>query len=246
MSGIAVTSLCKSFRGRPVLRELSFAAEPGHSTALIGASGCGKSTLLRCITGLESFEAGEVRVGDARLGANGGSGHASALASLRKRVGLVFQGLHLFPHRTSLENVTEAPVFVRGLSPAAATDRARELLELVGLSHREHAYPSELSGGERQRVAIARALAMDPEVLLLDEPTSALDPGRRREVCTMLRKLGERNITVVVVTHEMAFARDVSDRTVVLHEGSVVEAGATEEVFRSPQDARTKTLLEAW
>jgi polar amino acid transport system ATP-binding protein len=244
MSGIAIESLCKSFRGRPVLRELTVNVEPGGATAIIGASGCGKSTLLRCITGLEVFDAGSVRVGDATLGATAHD-RVSALAAIRRRVGLVFQGLHLFPHLSALENVTEAPIFVRGDDRDAARKRASDLLALVGLSHREHAHPAELSGGEQQRVAIARALAMDPEVLLLDEPTSALDPGRRREVSQVLRRLCERGITVVVVTHEMSFAREVSDRVVVLHEGSLVEDGATDDVFRAPRDPRTRHLLEA-
>ena len=251
MSTIAIAGLSKSFRGQDVLRALSLDIEAGCATAIIGPSGCGKSTLLRCVTGLERFDRGRIAVGDAVLRgmldsetSKASASQASALEAIRKRVGLVFQGLHLFPHRTALGNVTEAPVFVRGDSPAVANERARELLSLVGLSHREAAFPSELSGGEQQRVAIARALAMDPSILLLDEPTSALDPGRRREITNTLRKLGARGITVVVVTHEMTFARDVSDRTVVLHEGAVVEEGSSEEIFRSPRHERTRSLLE--
>jgi len=245
MSAIAVESLKKSFAGRPVLQEISLSAESGRVTSIIGASGCGKSTLLRCIIGLEPFDDGVVRVGDIQLGAVKGAERDRALAMVRRRVGLVFQGLHLFPHRTSIENVSEAPIFARGDASATARKRARELLDLVGLSHRENAYPVQLSGGEQQRVAIARALAMDPEVLLLDEPTSALDPGRRRELGAILRRLGERSITVVVVTHEMGFARECSDRTVVVHDGSVIEEGATRELFAAPRDPRTRSLIDS-
>jgi polar amino acid transport system ATP-binding protein len=245
MSAIAVESLKKTFAGRAVLQALTFSADPGHVTAIIGASGCGKSTLLRCIVGLEAFDDGVVRVGDVALVAKDGSDRERALAAVRRRVGLVFQGLHLFPHRTAIENVSEAPIFVRGDAPDAARKRARELLDLVGLSHRENAYPAQLSGGEQQRVAIARALAMDPEVLLLDEPTSALDPGRRRELGVILRRLAERSITVIVVTHEMGFARDSSDRTVVVCDGAVIEQGATSDLFSSPRDPRTKALIES-
>ena len=240
---IVVEGLSKVFGDRTVLDDISVTFEPGRVVSLIGPSGGGKSTLLRCLNGLETFDRGCVRVGEATLRPAREGGDRAALAAIRRRVGFVFQQWNLFAHRTALGNVIEAPVHVRGLSPREATERGRELLARVGLTHRALAYPHEMSGGEQQRVAIARALAMDPEVLLLDEPTSALDPERVGEVLDVLRKLAADGLTMLVVTHEMRFAREVSQRILVLHGGRILEDGAPEDVLDRPTSERTRAFL---
>ena len=240
----------KRYGGREVLRGLTVHAHRGDVIAMIGSSGSGKSTFLRCLNLLEAPNAGRITLAGGALdlvpGRDGAlkARDAAQLQRLRTRMAMVFQHFNLWAHMTALQNVIEAPVHVLKVPKAEALERAMRHLERVGVAHRRDAYPAHLSGGEQQRVAIARALAMDPAVLLLDEPTSALDPARRREVTTTLRKLTERGITIVVVTHEMSFAREVSDRVVVMHGGSVVEEGATRDVFASPTDPRTRALLD--
>jgi polar amino acid transport system ATP-binding protein len=240
---IATTGLTKKQSGRLVLAGVTTRFEEGRITAIVGPSGGGKSTLLRCIAGLEEHDAGEVIVFGHRLGPGPVARDKSALAGIRRCVGFVFQDYGLFGHRTALGNVIEAPVHVKKQSTREATAHAQDLLERVGLPHRMHAYPQEMSGGEQQRVAIARALAMDPEALLLDEPTSALDPERTAGLVTILRALRDEGKTLVLVTHEMRLARELADRVVVLHEGSVVEEGSPSLVLRAPTDARTRAFL---
>jgi polar amino acid transport system ATP-binding protein len=199
--------------------------------AIAGPSGAGKSTLLRCINGLEAFDAGSIRVENDTLVPGGDRTNAQALAAIRGRVGFVFQTWNLFAHRTALANVMEAPVHVRKTAASEARARAESLLERVGLAHRANAYPHELSGGEQQRVAIARALAMDPAALLLDEPTSALDPSRKGEVLAVLRALAESGMTMLLVTHDIAFAREVAHRAVVIAEGRIAADGDPKHVL---------------
>jgi ABC-type polar amino acid transport system ATPase subunit len=240
---IRLTRLSKRYGERTVLDDLSLDFDRGTVAAIVGPSGGGKSTLLRCVNGLEGFDAGEVRVHDLAFGPGDTRASRRALAAIRLRLGFVFQDWNLFAHRTALGNVIEAPVHVKKVPVDAATARARDLLDKVGLGHRAGAYPHEMSGGEQQRVAIARALAMDPDALLLDEPTSALDPERKGEVLEVLRTLAREGCTMILVTHEMAFAREVSHRVVVLHGGKVVEDGPPGEVLDTPRDARTKAFL---
>ncbi len=240
---IEVKNLKKVYGDRAVISGVSVSFEKGKVVALIGPSGGGKSTLLRCINGLEDFQGGEIHVGGEVLHPGGYAKNKRALLALRQRVGMVFQTWNLFAHRTATGNIIEAPVHVKGLSVEAATKRARELLERVGLSHRADAYPHEMSGGEQQRVAIARALAMDPEALLLDEPTSALDPERVGEVLDVMRALANDGLTMLVVTHEMKFAREVSHRTLVLHGGAIIEDGPSHDVIERPTHERTKAFL---
>ncbi len=240
---IDVKSLRKTYGDRTILNDVSVTFARGQVVSLIGPSGGGKSTLLRCLNGLEDFQGGEVHVGSEILHPGGAARNQRALLALRQRVGMVFQQWNLFAHRTALGNIIEAPVHVKKLRPEDATARAHELLKRVGLSHRANAYPSEMSGGEQQRVAIARALAMDPEALLLDEPTSALDPERVGEVLDVLRTLAADGLTMLVVTHEMKFAREVSHRTLVLHGGQIIEDGPPSEVLDAPKHERTRAFL---
>jgi len=240
---IEVKSLEKIYGDRTVINKVSVTFEKGKVVALVGPSGGGKSTLLRCINGLEDFQGGTIQVGDDVLYPGGYERNKAALLRIRQRVGMVFQTWNLFAHRTAVGNIIEAPVHVKGLSVEAATKRARELLERVGLSHRVGAYPHEMSGGEQQRVAIARALAMDPAALLLDEPTSALDPERVGEVLDVMKNLANDGLTMLVVTHEMKFARDVSHRTLVLHGGAIIEDGPSHDVIENPKHERTKAFL---
>jgi polar amino acid transport system ATP-binding protein len=240
---IEVRALCKNSGDRKILRDVSVAFSKGQVVSLIGPSGGGKSTLLRCLNGLEGFDAGAISIAGETLVPGGARVNARALAGVRRRVGMVFQQWNLFAHRTAVGNIIEAPVHVRGVPVAEATERAHALLQRVGLAHRAGAYPHEMSGGEQQRVAIARALAMDPEALLLDEPTSALDPERVGEVLDVLSALADGGLTMLIVTHEMRFARDASDRVLVLHGGAVIEDGPPAEVLDRPQHERTKAFL---
>jgi polar amino acid transport system ATP-binding protein len=240
---IEVKDLSKRYEGRTVLDGISAAFGPGEVAALVGPSGGGKSTLLRCLNGLERVDGGSVRVGGDVLGPGGAHSQGEQLWNIRRRVGFVFQQWHLFSHRTALGNVTEAPVYVKGLGLKEAREQGRALLAKVGLSHREDAYPSELSGGEQQRVAIARALAMAPEVLLLDEPTSALDPERVGELVDLLARLRADGLTLLVVTHEMRFARELATRMLVLHGGRIIEEGPPARVLDSPHHERTRAFL---
>ena len=235
---IEVDALRKRYHDQLVLDGVSLRVRQGEVVCLIGPSGSGKSTLLRCINGLEKYDDGTVCIDGRRVDA-----HAKDIHEVRTRVGMVFQRFNLFPHRTALENVMEGPVFVKKVPLAQARDDARQLLDKVGLAHRIDAYPAELSGGQQQRVAIARALAMRPQAILFDEPTSALDPELVGEVLNVMRALARDGMTMIVVTHEMGFARDVADRVCFLHGGTICEEGCARDVLEHPQHARTQEFL---
>ncbi len=245
---LSVSQLNKAFGEVQVLRGISFEVNKGEVLSVIGPSGSGKSTLLRCCTLLERADAGRIAYDDLVMADTGADGKAEyspspVLQQIRRRFGLVFQNFNLFPHFSVLRNLTEAPVRVLKVPKKEAEDRARALLEKVGLSGRENAYPCELSGGQQQRVAIARALAMQPELLFFDEPTSALDPELTGEILKVIRSLAEEHMTMVIVTHEMAFARDVSDRLIFMDGGVIVEQGNPRQVIDHPQNERTRAFL---
>jgi polar amino acid transport system ATP-binding protein len=232
-----------------VLKGVDLDVARGEVTVILGPSGSGKSTLLRCINELEEITGGSVVVGGDLMGYRKDAKgtlhrlHPKAVAKQRSRIGMVFQRFHLFPHMTALENIMEAPVQVRGMSKKAAKQRALELIERVGLSDRMEHYPAQLSGGQQQRVAIARALAMDPELMLFDEPTSALDPELVGEVLSVMQDLAKSGMTMIVVTHEIGFAREVADHVVFMDDGVIVEAGPPSAVLDNPQEARTQNFL---
>ena len=241
---IEVRQLSKSFRGQKVLDRIDLDVAAGEVVAIIGPSGSGKTTLLRCLNLLEEPDAGSIRVGDIQIVAGSiGHRHKEQVRRLRQQVGFVFQNFNLFPHRTALENVAEGPLIVLREPRAQALERARQLLAKVGLAGKEQSYPQSLSGGQQQRVAIARALAMQPAVILFDEPTSALDPERVGEVLATIRTLAEERRTLVIVTHEMGFARDVANRVVFLDEGMIVEQGEARALFENPRHVRTRQFL---
>ncbi|HKG20842.1 MAG TPA: amino acid ABC transporter ATP-binding protein [Blastocatellia bacterium] len=246
---ISVENLCKSFNGVPVLRNVNLEIGVSELTVIIGPSGCGKSTLLRCMNGLELFDSGKISMGSITLERHAGlraSDFNARLRSLREEVGMVFQSFNFFPHLTLIQNVTKAPVVVKGMDRKTAEVKAKELLDKVGLGDRIDYYPSQLSGGQQQRGAIARALMMSPRVMLYDEPTSALDPSLVSEVLQIMRKLDEDGLTQIVVTHEMRFARDAADRIVFLSEGEVVEEAAPEAFFTSPRDPRAREFIRSY
>ncbi|WP_105639530.1 L-cystine ABC transporter ATP-binding protein TcyN [Cronobacter dublinensis] len=245
MSAIEVKNLVKQFHGQTVLHGIDLQVQTGEVVAIIGPSGSGKTTLLRSINLLEQPESGTVRVGDILIDTAKSAREQRGLArALRQQVGFVFQSFNLFPHRTVLENIIEGPVIVKGEPKAEATARARELLAKVGLSGKENSYPKRLSGGQQQRVAIARALAMRPEVILFDEPTSALDPELVGEVLNTIRQLAQEKRTMVIVTHEMSFARDVADRAIFMDQGKIVEQGEAKALFANPTQPRTRQFLD--
>ncbi|EKM0667191.1 L-cystine ABC transporter ATP-binding protein YecC [Cronobacter turicensis] len=245
MSAIEVKNLVKSFHGQTVLHGIDLEVQTGEVVAIIGPSGSGKTTLLRSINLLEQPENGTVRVGDITIDtAKSIREQRGLVRQLRQQVGFVFQSFNLFPHRTVLENIIEGPVIVKGEPKADATARARELLAKVGLSGKENSYPKRLSGGQQQRVAIARALAMRPEVILFDEPTSALDPELVGEVLNTIRQLAQEKRTMVIVTHEMSFARDVADRAIFMDQGKIVEQGEAKTLFANPTQPRTRQFLD--
>ncbi|GAB2758966.1 amino acid ABC transporter ATP-binding protein [Nocardioides salsibiostraticola] len=243
---VEVRGLSKTFGDTPVLRDVEFSAPSGSSTVLLGPSGSGKTTVLRSLNVLETPDSGVVRIGDAAVdfGAkpHDRAGRRREVRALRSRSGMVFQSHHLFPHKTVLGNLVEGPVQVQGRPYDEAVADARVLLEQVGLADREDAHPSELSGGQQQRVGIARALALRPDVVLLDEPTSALDPELVGEVLAVIRDLSQQGWTMLIVTHEVRFARDVADQVLFLDDGVVAESGGT-EVLTDPQHERTKRFL---
>jgi len=241
---IVVSDLHKSFGTLEVLKGISMTAEKGDVISIIGASGSGKSTFLRCINLLETYDRGEIRVfGETlKVGPKGRIDHRQA-DRIRTRVGMVFQSFNLWSHRTILQNLTEAPIHVLGLPRREAEERAGALLEKVGIYDKRNNYPSHLSGGQQQRAAIARALAMEPDVLLFDEPTSALDPELVGEVLRVMRTLAEEERTMVIVTHEMRFAREVSSRAMYFHEGLVEEEGPPEQVFGDPLSDRCRQFV---
>ncbi|OLU17767.1 L-cystine ABC transporter ATP-binding protein YecC [Pseudomonas sp. PA1(2017)] len=241
---ITVRNLSKSFKGQTVLKGIDLDIAPGEVVAIIGPSGSGKTTLLRCLNLLETPDGGSIRVGDIEIDASKPIGQQQGLIrKLRQHVGFVFQNFNLFPHRSALENVIEGPVVVRKQPRDKAIELGRQLLAKVGLAGKEDAYPKRLSGGQQQRVAIARALAMEPDVILFDEPTSALDPELVGEVLATIRALAEENRTLVIVTHEMSFARDVANRAIFIDGGVIVEQGDARELFSAPKQARTQQFL---
>ncbi|MGO9459936.1 MAG: ATP-binding cassette domain-containing protein [Rhodomicrobium sp.] len=248
MIAIEARNITKGFGAVPVLKGISLAAQKGEAVAIIGASGSGKSTFLRCLNLLEMPDGGEILVGGERvtIGPGGAPPTRARIERIRRRVAMVFQSFNLWHHMTVLGNVIEAPIHVHGRARTEAIEEARALLARVGLSHRADAYPSQLSGGEQQRAAIARALAVHPDVILFDEPTSALDPELVGEVLSTIQGLAAEGRTMIIVTHEMAFARDVSSRTVFLCEGRIEEEGPSMELFASPQSPRLRQFLESF
>lgn len=242
---IVVEGLTKRFNGQTVLDRIDLRVEAGEVVAIIGPSGSGKTTFLRCLNLLETPDAGKVRIGDIGIDADRSLGNQQrAIRQLRQQAGFVFQNFNLFPHRTALENVVEGPVVVKKVPRDKALALGRALLAKVGLAGKEDAYPRRLSGGQQQRVAIARALAMEPEVMLFDEPTSALDPELVGEVLATIRGLAQEQRTLIIVTHEMSFARDVANRVVFFDQGVIVEQGEAKALFANPQQARTQQFLK--
>lgn len=235
---IKVRNLCKRFGQLEVLRGINCYVAPKEVVVIIGPSGSGKSTFLRCLNFLERPTSGEVIINGVSL-----TDPRTDLNKIRQEVGMVFQRFNLFPHKTALENIILAPMKVRGLSRKQAEEIAYSLLAKVGLSDKAYAYPDQLSGGQQQRVAIARALAMHPKVMLFDEPTSALDPEMVGEVLAVMKDLAKEGMTMIVVTHEMSFAREVGDRVLFMDEGKILEEGPPEEVFGRPQNERLRTFL---
>jgi ABC-type polar amino acid transport system ATPase subunit len=240
---ITLRNICKRFGDVPVLRDVTLNVQKGEVCVMLGPSGGGKSTLLRTINGLETFDSGEIEVGGIKLTPGKGSAHEMALSQIRQRVGMVFQQFNLFPHRTVLENVTEAPIHVLKRSKDAAVAKARELLARVGLAEKSDFKPTSLSGGQQQRVAIARALAMDPEAILFDEPTSALDPKMTSEVISVMSDLAAEGQTMIVVTHAMGFARTVAHQVHILHAGTIAESGPPAQIFEAPTTDVTREFL---
>ncbi|CAH0177410.1 L-cystine import ATP-binding protein TcyC [Pseudomonas sp. Bi70] len=243
-SMITVRNLSKSFKGQSVLKGIDLDIAAGEVVAIIGPSGSGKTTLLRCLNLLETPDGGSIRVGEIEIDAGRPiSQQQGLIRKLRQQVGFVFQNFNLFPHRSALENVIEGPLVVKKQPRDKAIELGRQLLAKVGLAGKEDAYPKRLSGGQQQRVAIARALAMEPDVILFDEPTSALDPELVGEVLATIRALAEENRTLVIVTHEMSFARDVANRAIFIDGGVIVEQGDARELFSAPKQARTQQFL---
>lgn len=241
---LEVKGLQKRFGENLVLKDINFRITAGEVVCLIGPSGSGKSTLLRCLNSLETMTGGEITIMDSKLESRlSGKKEEKEIRNIRKHVGMVFQQFNLWPHMTVLENIIEAPVRVKKTPKKEAAVLAEKLLEKVGLAEKKDAYPAMLSGGQQQRVAIARALAMEPEIMLFDEPTSALDPELVGEVLNVMKSLAKEGMTMVVVTHEMEFAREVSDQVVFMDDGYIVEAGNPERIFKNPQNERTQKFL---
>ncbi len=245
---ISARGIHKHFGGVEVLRGVSLEMGKGEVIAVIGPSGSGKSTFLRCLNHLETIDRGEIVIEGETLVSTAADGICRYVEEAERRricrkMGMVFQQFNLFPHLTVLQNIIEAPITVKGLAREAAVPVAEELLRKVGLLNKADSHPSRLSGGQKQRVAIARALAMEPDIMLFDEPTSALDPELTGEVLRAIRQLAEEHMTMLVVTHEMSFARDVSSRVVFMDGGEVVESGAPHEFFANPTQARTRAFL---
>lgn len=247
---VSVQDVRKFFGSWEVLRGISFDVSRGEVVCLIGPSGSGKTTVVRCINHLEKIHSGRISVDGELIGYREHKGRLvedseKRIAAQRQKIGMVFQRFNLFPHLTALDNITIAPIRVQGRDQKVVEAEARELLARVKLSEKADNYPSQLSGGQQQRVAIARALAMKPAVMLFDEPTSALDPETVGEVLEVMKELAEVGTTMIVVTHEMGFAREVADRIIMMDQGAVVEVGTAEQIFTSPQQERTRLFLKA-
>ncbi|MEK5183747.1 amino acid ABC transporter ATP-binding protein [Solibacillus sp. FSL W7-1324] len=236
---IKVNQLNKSFGDLHVLKNIDMTVFESDVVCLIGSSGSGKSTLLRCLNFLERKDSGSITIGGKEVDPKNDN-----LNNIRERVGMVFQHFNLFPHKTVLENIIEAPVMVKGTDKKEAAAKAKQLLEKVGLEDKADVYPNKLSGGQKQRVAIARALAMEPDIMLFDEPTSALDPELVGEVLTTMQELAQEGMTMVVVTHEMGFAKEVADWIVYMHDGEIIERGTPDQFFNNPKEERTKEFLK--
>ena len=245
---ISAQGIHKAFGGNEVLRGVSLDLLRGEVVAVIGPSGSGKSTFLRCLNHLETIDRGSITIEGETLARSEGEGKAqyvddAEIRRIGRKMGMVFQSFNLFPHLTVLENVIEAPIIVKGMKREQIAPKAEALLKKVGLLEKRDAYPNRLSGGQKQRVAIARALAMEPDILLFDEPTSALDPELTGEVLRTMRELAEEHMTMLVVTHEMGFAREVANRVIFMDGGHIVEQGPSESFFAAPQHERTKAFL---
>jgi polar amino acid transport system ATP-binding protein len=236
---VRIVNACKNFGKVVALKNASLSVKPGEVVLVIGPSGSGKSTMLRCINRLEHLSSGEIWVDEDQV-----SDHASDIRKIREEVGMVFQSFNLFPHLSALENISLAPRVVKKISQAQAADLGRKLLARVGLSEKENAYPEQLSGGQQQRVAIARALAMNPKVMLFDEPTSALDPEMIKEVLDVMVELAKDGMTMLVVSHEMGFARAAAHTVVFMDNGEIIERGTPDQVFASPKEERTQRFLK--
>jgi len=236
---IQIKNMSKWYGDFNVLKNINEEVEQGQTVVVCGPSGSGKSTLLRCINGLEPFQEGEITVDGVSVG-----DHATNLYKLRTEIGMVFQRFELYPHMTALQNITLAPIKVRNKSKKEAKAKAMELLERVGIPDKANAYPANLSGGQQQRVAIARSLAMKPKIMMFDEPTSALDPEMIKEVLEVMINLSKSGMTMIVVTHEMGFAREVADEIIFMDEGSIIERGTDISFFQNPESPRTKDFLD--
>lgn len=236
---IKVENLMKSFGDNLVLKDVSFEVNEGEVICIIGPSGSGKSTLLRCLNRLEEAQGGAVTVFDTDVM------HVEKINEFRQRIGMVFQMFNLFPNYTVIENIVMAPVELGIMNRAKAIDKALSLLEMVGLADKKNVYPDTLSGGQKQRIAIARALAMNPEIMLFDEPTSALDPEMVGEVLNVMKELAQKGMTMVIVTHEMGFAREVADRVIFMGDGVIIEEGTPAELFNQPRHERTQKFLKS-
>ncbi len=249
MAMLEVNNLSKSFDKLEVLKDISFNVEKGEVVAVIGPSGSGKSTMLRCVNQLEKADGGTIKVCGTDMLVKNSSGKTvytdtKTLRDIRLKTGLVFQNFNLFPHMSVLRNITEAPVCVLKQDKKKAKENAMELLKKMGLESKASAYPCELSGGQQQRVSIARALALSPEILFFDEPTSALDPELTGEILKVIKELAAEGMTMVIVTHEMAFARDVADKVIFMENGYIVEMGAPEQLFGVDASERVKQFLQ--
>lgn len=247
---LEVVGLTKQYHGRRVLHGIELSVERGEVVCIIGPSGSGKSTVLRCLNRLEEPDEGVIMVdgrlfGERVVRSSRRNIHSNELAQDRRQIGMVFQHFNLFQNKTVLENITEAPIYVRKIKRSAAVERARHLLDRVGLSDHADKYPIQLSGGQQQRVAIARALAMDPKIMLFDEPTSALDPELVEEVLQVMKELAKSGMTMLVVTHEMGFAKEVADRVIFMADGKVLETGSPDQIMMNPAEERTRAFLSA-
>jgi len=245
---IKVENLHKSFHSLHVLKGINFEVKKGEIVSVIGPSGSGKSTLLRCLNHLEVADKGSISFEGKYIAKADSSGKAvyksnKEVLAICRNIGMVFQNFNLFPHKSVLENIIEAPVMVKGKTRKEAEEKAMELLEKVGLTDKKDAYPNQLSGGQKQRVAIARALAMEPDIMLFDEPTSALDPELIGEVLHVIKKLAEERMTMIIVTHEMNFAREISDRIIFMDDGQIVVDGVPDDIFVNPEHPRIKAFL---
>ncbi|MEK5061197.1 amino acid ABC transporter ATP-binding protein [Paenibacillus shunpengii] len=236
---IRIENVHKSFGKLEVLKDISMEVQQGEVVALIGPSGSGKSTLLRCINCLEMPTDGRIYIGSQDM-----TSPRTDIMKMRQNIGMVFQHFHLFPNKTVFENITYAPITVKGIPTAEAARKAMELLERVGLTDKKDIYPSKLSGGQKQRVAIARSLAMEPDIMLFDEPTSALDPEMVKEVLEVIKSLAQTKITMMIVTHEMGFAREVADRICFLEDGRLIEEASPQQFFSNPKSERARSFLE--